>query len=209
MRGKARLAGGLVRCGGGFEVGRERHLRVDDHVLAAGEAHHHVRPQPAVNDHLLVEVHVRRHARELDDPAQLQLAPPAARLRPLQRGDQRPCLLAELLRAVPRGLDLLRELGVRLGPGDVGLAQLPLDAGEGLAHRADELLDVEPLGELPVSEGGPLRRLALEQRRPLLGRAGTLGRGRGGGGEAVACEEVAEHDADRNPGEQGKGGHAS
>ena len=136
VRGEARLAVVIVSGGGGLQVGGERHLGVDDHVLSAGQPDHHVRPLPALDDHLLVEVHVRGHARELHHPAQLKLAPPAAGLGPPQRAHQRLRLLAELLRAAPGELDLLRELGVRPGPRDVGVAQLLLDAGQGLAHRA-------------------------------------------------------------------------
>ena len=125
---------------------------------------------------------------QLDHPAELQLAPAAARLRPAQRGDQGLGLLAELLGAVPGELHLLRELGVRSGAGEVGVAELPLDPGEGLPHRPDQRLDVEALRELALGERGLLRRRPLQQRRPLLGRAGALLRRRGGGAEAVARE---------------------
>ena len=122
---------------------------------------------------------------QLDHPAELQLSPAAARLRPPQRGDQGLGLLAELLGAVSGELDLLGELGVRPGPGDVGGAELLLDPGEGLPHRTDQRLDVEALRELTLSQRGLLRRGPFEQRRPLLGRAGALLGRRRGGAEAV------------------------
>src|SRR6202034_334972 len=103
---------------------------------------------------------VRGHARQLNDPAQLDLTPPAACLRSLQRGDQCLRLVAELLRAAPGELDLLGELGVRPGARDIGLGELLLDAGEGLAHRADELLDVEALRELAVRSAAARSRIA-------------------------------------------------
>ena len=165
---------------------------------------------PPVDDDLLVEVHVRGHARELDHPAQLQLAPPAARLRPLQRGDQGLGLLAKLLRAAPGELDLLGELGVRPGAGDVGLAQLLLDPGEGLPHRPDELLDIEPLGELALGERGLLCRRSAQAVRPAPRRrwhARPPSRRRWP--RRLRGEQVAEHGADRDSGEQGEDGHAS
>ncbi len=164
-------------------------------------------PLAAVDDHLLVEVDVRRHPGQLDHPAQLQLAPAAARLRPSQRGDQGLGLLAELLGAAPGELHLLGELGVRPGPRDVGVAQLLLDPGEGLPHRPDQRLDVEPLRELALGERGLLGRRPLEQRGPLLRRAGALLRRRRGGAEAIACQQVSEHRADRNAGQQGEDDH--
>jgi hypothetical protein len=151
---------------------------------------------------------VRRHARELDHPPQLQFAPPAAGLRPPQRADQRPGLLPELLRALPGELHLLREFGMGLRPRDVRRAKLRLHAGEGLPHRPDELLDVEALGELSLGECRLLRRGPLQDRRPFLSRAGPFCRGGGDGAEAVAGEQVAERDADRDPGKQGEDGHA-
>ena len=134
VRVEPRFPHRVVRRRRRLQVGGERHLGVDDHVLAAGQPDHHVRPLPALHDHLLVEVHVRGHPGQFDDPAQLELAPAAAGLGPPQRGDQRLGLLAELFRAAPGELDLLGELGVRPGPRDVGFAQLLLDAGQRLPH---------------------------------------------------------------------------
>ena len=66
----------------GLEIRRERRLRVDDDVEAAGQADHDVGPLPAIfagHARLLDEVAMLDHPGHLDDAAQLQLAPaPAA-----------------------------------------------------------------------------------------------------------------------------------
>ena len=79
-RGALVVVGRLAR----IEVGSERHLGVDDHVLAAGQPHLHVRPQAAIVGRcrdLLLEIAVREHAGELHDALQLDLAPAAADVR--------------------------------------------------------------------------------------------------------------------------------
>ena len=70
------------------QVRVERDLGVDDDQLGAGQAHEHVRPQPpfiGLDRALLDEVAVRDHPRHLDDVAQLDLPPGAARGGTLQR----------------------------------------------------------------------------------------------------------------------------
>jgi hypothetical protein len=99
---------GLVGGLGGLQVGGERHLGVDHDVLAAGQAHHHVRAQrPGVDRHLLVEVDPRAHPGQLDHPPQLQFPPAPAHLGPAQRRDQRRGLIAELLGGLPGQVYLL------------------------------------------------------------------------------------------------------
>ena len=59
MRVEARVTHGLVARLSGFQVRGQRDLGVHDDVLAAGQAHHHVRPLSALvggDSHLLVEV---------------------------------------------------------------------------------------------------------------------------------------------------------
>ena len=119
---------------GGLQVRGERDLGVDHDVLAAGQAHHHVRAQRAVrrgHGDLLVEVTAGAHPGQLDHPAQLKLTPAAPGLRPPQRGDQRLRLRPQLFRALPRDGDLLGQRGVRPDPGRVGFPQLLLDPGQG------------------------------------------------------------------------------
>ena len=96
-----RLARRFVRRFERAQIGVERRLGVDDDLLAAGQPHDHVGPDPAVvvalNRVLLDEIAVLDHAGELDDALQLQLAPAAADAGPLER-------VGEPARLVPQAL---------------------------------------------------------------------------------------------------------
>ena len=93
VRGERRGAGRLVVRLVGVEERMQRRLRVDDHLLAAGQPDDQVRTQQATvvgrDRRLLDEVAVRRHAGQLDDASELQLAPAPARVRLAQRRDER------------------------------------------------------------------------------------------------------------------------
>ena len=97
------------------EVGLDRHLRVDDDALAAGQLHDHVGPQqPAVVvplARLRAEVAVLDHPGELDHALQLHLAPAPADVRCAQRRDEAARLGAELLLALGDEPELLAHGG--------------------------------------------------------------------------------------------------
>ena len=196
-----RLVGGLGR----LQVGGQRDLGVHHDVLAAGQPDHHVRAQRAVvggHADLLVEVAPGAHPGQLDHPAQLHLPPPAAGLRPPQRGDQGLGLGAELVGALPGDRHLLGQRGVRpaAGPRRTRAAASPPGPAFPAAARPGA---PRPPGGCPArppavalaalsrpsaisrnrrvlwssaSRGQrlePLGELAVDQRRPLLRGAPT------------------------------------
>src|SRR3954447_24677293 len=127
---------------------------------AARQPYDHVGAEAARRRRLLVEVAVAAHAGDLDHTPKLQLAPPAARLGPLQGAYEGLGLLTELVRALADELDLLGEHGVRLAPAGLDLAQLLLDAAERVLERRDAL--VELAGGLGVG-GGQARAGQLQE----------------------------------------------
>ena len=137
---------------GGVEEGRERHLGVDDDLLAAGEVDDEVRPGDAVDGgrrHLGVEVAVLEHAGDLDDSTQLHLAPGAARLRGRQSADERVGLGLQLLGRHRGQPHRLHQRGVGGDACLVGVDDRLGDLAEGLLDRLDELLHLGGLlGEL-------------------------------------------------------------
>ena len=82
------------------------------------------------------------HARHLDDVAQLDLAPRAARGRPLERRHEVAGLLAQRADALAELADHLRELALRLAALALEAADLALHAPELLLHGDDEPLDL-------------------------------------------------------------------
>ena len=92
MLGEQRLSRRLVRRLERLQVRVERRLRVDDHVLAAGQTHDDVGPHAdrivAADRLLLLEIAVLDHAGELDDALELELAPAAADARTFERVDE-------------------------------------------------------------------------------------------------------------------------
>ena len=128
----------------GVEHALQRGLRVDDDVLAAGHADDQVGPQRRLvpgDRRLLDEVAVPHHPGELDDVAQLHLAPLAARVRLAQRRDERAGLGPELLAGLGERPQLRLEPAARLAALLVEPQQLGVDTAELLAQRRDELLD--------------------------------------------------------------------
>ena len=166
----------------GHEVGVERGLDVHDDVEAFREVHDHVRAQGAIlarDVDLLLEVAMRRHACELHEPAQCDLAPLPPNLRLaeglhevprflLQRGLGRPHVREMLPQAAEVPLPLHFDLAQRFGgPGQRFLDRLherldrlltflqgalrrQLVAAEILPRQPQEILDVLP--QLPAGE---------------------------------------------------------
>ena len=164
---RGRLVLGLHR----LEVTAERDLRVDDHVLAADEAHDEVGPQPAVRagDRRLRDVvDVLGHAGGLDGALELHLAPPAADLRRAQRGDQLGGLLLQLLGGRAHRAHLLQQRGVGAGAVLLDRRQLVLDTVEASRSGRHDCLDgLLALGEVAVGRGlgrGQLRLGQLDER---------------------------------------------
>src|SRR5262249_22767161 len=74
-----------------LEVALQRHLRIDDDVLAARQLYDEIRSEAAVvrvDSDLLDEVAVRQHPGHLDDPAKLDLPPTPARRRRPEGGNE-------------------------------------------------------------------------------------------------------------------------
>jgi hypothetical protein len=160
---RARL---VVLATAGPQVRVQRRLGIDDHAATVGEAHHDVGPARAIRagvGALLDEVGVRDHARLLQHPTQLHLAPGAPHLVVPQRARQPPCLGADLLVGATQAADGLAQHG------RLALALL-LEVGE----TSGVLLE---LGDHGVALGPPvqLRGLlegavaGLRQRQELLG----------------------------------------
>ncbi len=180
--GRALAPGRVVAGLGGLEVRRERDLRVDDDLLAACEVHHEVRAQrplvvgaPRVG--LPGEVAVLDHAGQVDDPLELQLAPPAAHVGRAQGGDQRAGLAGHPGRPAGHGAHLLAQRGERGLPLLLGGAHLRLHAPEGRRDRVEQGGQcVGARGVVGLGGGGQgagdLADPGGGQRRELLGVAG-------------------------------------
>ncbi len=129
----------LVVVSAGLQERRQRCLRVDDEVLAAGQVHDEVGPQHrAVSGRgarLLGEVDPREHAGVLDHPPQLRLAPRATGVGRPQRPRQRGRLGAQGLTGRRHRRHLLTQPRVLLDAVALELGDLPLDAGEAVAQR--------------------------------------------------------------------------
>ena len=143
----------------GVEIGGERHLGVDDDDPLRRQAHDDVGTQPAglAGDRLLLdEVAERRHAGELGDAAQRDLAPAAADVRRAQRLHQLVGLGAQRLMGDGDVAQLLADLAeVALAP-LLDAARFLLVAVERLLQRPDQRLD----GEAPRSRDRRTRRRA-------------------------------------------------
>ena len=129
---------------GRLEIGVERRLDVDDEIARLGQVNDHVGPNGAVLRRLMAlghEVAVLDHARELDEPAQRDLAPLAANLGPAQRAHEVARLGAQRLLARRERFELLADAAVRLAARLVELLHLALGARERFADRRDEAVD--------------------------------------------------------------------
>ena len=171
------VLGGVV-CAGEVEERGERSLGVDRDRAPAGEGDDEVGTQPAVVEaRLLGEVAVVDQPRELDGPAQVELAPLPAHLRLAQGGRERVGLVAQHVGRVANVGDLLVELGLP-GRAVVGqVAQLVL-------QPLEPVLDDRVVGD------------ALLQR----GDRGVVRR-------AAACPQHADHGTEGQPdGEDGRQG---
>ena len=203
------LRGGLDRG----QVGVERHLRVDHDQLPARQPHEHVRPQPAVlgvDRRLLDEIAVGHHARQLDHPAQLDLAPGAARLRALQRRDELAGLLAQGVRAQRQRAHHLRQLDLPVAALALQAPQLALDLRQLLVHRPHHLLELlRAQRHLPgraLLLGAPCLGQPLRERIAGLGEhvgrdrlqfvAQALAVGPDRGGRAGGAEDQAEQESE-------------
>ena len=144
MRGEMGGAAALLMRLAGVEERVQRAFRVDDQLLAAGQAHDHVGAQPpvlGVHRNLGLEIGVLRQAGLFEHVAQALLAPAAARLGAgAQRIDQLGGLVAHLGVA---GMELLHRLAQRLiaaYPLFLDFAQALLVARERLLHRGEQRL---------------------------------------------------------------------
>src|SRR5690606_25140523 len=103
---------------------------------------------------LLGEVDTVEHARGLDDPAQLHLAPRATGLRRAQSRDELARLATQQLGGLTHLGDLLGKRAVALDACALGRVDLFLDRLEGLGDRLDErahgLLALRELGLLAL-----------------------------------------------------------
>jgi hypothetical protein len=164
------LVAGLHR----LEVAAERDLRVDDNVLAAGQAHHEVGAHPAlVGGHRRLGdvVDVLGEPGRLDGTLELQLSPPAAHLRRPQCRHQLSRLGAQLLGGLAHRADLLEQRRVRARALAFDRPKLLLHAFERVAKRSDHALDgLLPLGEIAGSgsASGPQPRLGQCHERLVV-----------------------------------------
>ena len=102
----------------GIQISEQRRLGVDDDAAAAGKPHDHIGTHAThialavfrLRRNLHVEVAVLHHARELDDPLQLHLTPPAAHVR---RAERRGELLGLIAQPVARRRDEIEPRGER------------------------------------------------------------------------------------------------
>jgi hypothetical protein len=162
---RARVRLGLL----GGEEGVERDLGVDDHELAARQAHENVWTQAAVvgvHRGLGSEVAVLDHAGHLDDVAQLDLAPRAAGRRASQRRAEAPGLLGQTVHAGQQRAQRLAEASVGLAALLLELVDLALHLAELEPDRLDDALDL--LGALAELPGRPL--LVSQALRGVLAR---------------------------------------
>jgi hypothetical protein len=144
MRGEMGGAAALLMRVAGVEERVQRAFRVDDQLLAAGQAYDHVGPQPpvlGVHRNLGLEIGMLRQAGLLEHVAQALLAPAAARLGAgAQRIDQLGGLVAHLGVA---GMKLLHRLAQRLitaHPLLLDFVQPLLVAQERFLHRCQQRL---------------------------------------------------------------------
>ena len=159
------------------EVALDRHLRVDDDALAAGELHDDVgAQQPAVVvalARLRAEVAVVEHPGELDDALQLHLAPAAADVGRPQRRHEAAGLGAQLLLPGRDLAEALADRGHLAGALVLELLRLRLELGQRLLDRRELRL-----GELEQRGLALQERVAGRRLEPVLPLALALLDGR-------------------------------
>ena len=168
----AGLVGRLERA----QIGVHRHLRVHHDVALGRQVHEQIGAQPApvgvAHAHLGDEVHVLGHVRRRHAVAQLHLAPRAADLRPLERRDERPRLVAQAPDLRAHRLEHLPHLPLRRPPVVLEPHDLVAHALEVLRDRVQGALDL--LGALAELARGR-RAIGLPlRRRELLDLLGDL-----------------------------------
>jgi hypothetical protein len=172
--GELGVALGVARRLRRGEIGRERRLRVDREAAIPGQAHDQVGASAAAaiaraaaravrEGRLEVEVAVLEHAGELDDAAQLQLAPATAGVRRAERLAEVARLLLEQAIGGGDELEMAGQGFVVALPLGLDLLELGVDPGEGFLERADEGVD----RGLAFREGRVVR--ALEGAEALAG----------------------------------------
>ena len=158
------------------EIRGERHLGVDDDDALGRQAHDHVGAQPAalaVHRLLLDEVAERRHAGELGDAAERDLAPASADVRRAQRLHQLVRLGAQRLMGDGDVAQLLADLAqIALAP-LLEAARFLLVAVERLLQRPDQRLDGEaPRLEIVGRVGAQRLELLVGELQEVALRAG-------------------------------------
>ena len=160
-----RLAADFVGRLERLQIGIERRLRVDDHVLAAGQPDDDIGPHAAIvavgDGVLLLEVAVLDHPGQLDDALELELAPAAANARALERVHELAGLVAQVLAGRVERRNPLHQLRAGLDAAPLGFLDFAIDLAERLRHRREQVLD----GLLAIVDVGRGRRAGIAQTR--------------------------------------------
>src|SRR5262249_47177394 len=122
----------------------EGRLGIDDDLFSAGKLNQYIRSQPPLvsGDGLLLgEVAVLDHARKLDDPLQLKLAPPAANTWTFQRVDETLGFATQLLAGGIERCDLLEQLRAIVQASSLGFSNFTVDLLERPRDRRQQILD--------------------------------------------------------------------
>ena len=149
-----------------IEVGDERHLRVDDDVLVAGEPHDHVGAQHVPvgvgGRRLLDEVAMLDHSCHLDDAAKLDLPPASPDVRCAERGDEVARLRPQALLVGPKLAHSLVERSVGLLPRALHALELEIHPLERVLERTDVPGEMR-LGQLEEARAVRVERLGRER----------------------------------------------
>ena len=122
----------------------ERNFRIDDDRAITRQTHDQVGTNATLfrcDCFLFDEVAVLQHARELDDAAQLNLAPTTANVRHAQRFDEVSRFRLELQVRLRERLHLLAQLRIRADAVLFELADLAVDFFKRLFQRLDQVAD--------------------------------------------------------------------
>jgi hypothetical protein len=161
-----------LACG---EVGLQRCLGIDHHLSTAGQLDHEIGSRPAlvaVESHLLAEIAVVEHARELDDATQLELSPASPHVGRLERLAELAGLALELAVGARDELEMSCERLVVAPALGLDALELLVHAREGVAQRSDERIDRRlALGELRAIRALERAETLARQRQEALARA--------------------------------------